>query len=169
MLRFTTIRTCLSRWSTAAMVGLCVFGSWTGQIAAFAQTAPDIPIDVETGFLQVQGAQPRFESASKIAGEAMVALHQQQILSVPHFTGSFFSEGKVFPYTLVGGSPQAGGTTEIPTQLIPIAMFFEGFEDESGEPIVLTSAHILPRVMSSPNFHTASYATGNGQFADAVQ
>src|SRR5262249_12680559 len=60
-------------------------------------------------------------------------------------------------------------TTEIPTQLIPIAMFFEGFEDESGEPIVLTSAPILPRVMSSPNFHTASYATGNGQFADAVQ
>jgi chitinase len=152
------------------MVGICVFGSWIGQMVAFAQTAQaDIPIDVETGFLQVQGAQPRFESASKIAGQGMVALHQQQILSVPHFTGSFFSEGKVFPYTLVGGSPQAGGTTEIPTQLIPIAMFFEGLEDESGEPIVLTTGHILPRVMSSPNFRTASYATGNGQFADAVQ
>jgi hypothetical protein len=137
---------------------------------AFAQSAPaNIPIDVETGFLQSQGAQPRFESASKITGEGTVALHQQQILSVPHFTGSFFSEGRVFPYTLVGTRPQAGGTTEVPTQVIAVSMFFEGFEDENGEPIVLTPGHILPRVMGSPNFRIASYATGNGQFADAVQ
>jgi len=137
---------------------------------SWAQTAQaDIPIDVETGFLQGQGAQPRFESASKIAVEGSVTLHQQQILSVPHFTGSFFSEGKVFPYTLVGTRPQAGGTTEIPTQVIPVSMFFEGFEDEHGEPIVLTPSQVLPRVMSSPNFRNAVYATGNAQFADAVQ
>ena len=138
---------------------------------AFSQSAPaDIPIDVETGFLQNQGAQPRFESASKIAGEGTIALHQEQMLSVPHFTGSFFYEGKVFPFTLVGARPQAGGTTEIPTQVVPVALFFEGFEDEHGEPIVLTPSHILPRVMSSPNFRAASYATvGSTQFADAVQ
>jgi hypothetical protein len=146
-------------------LGLCL--SKTG-LAQSEQA--EIPIGVETGFLQSQGAQPRFESASKITGEGTVALHQQQIGSVPHFTGSFFSEGKAFPYTLVGTKPQAGGTTEIPTQLVPVSMFFEGFEDERGEPIVLTPGHILPRIKDSPNFRTAPYATvGNAQFADAVQ
>jgi hypothetical protein len=136
---------------------------------AVAQSG-EIPIDVETGFLQSQGAQPRFESASKIAVEGSATLHQQQIVSVPHFTGSFFSEGKVFPYTLVGTRPQAGGTTEIPTQVIPVALFFEGFQDEHGETIVLTPSQVLPRVMGSPNFRSAPYtAVGNTQFADAVQ
>jgi hypothetical protein len=153
-----------SRWCCHLLLVVFLSG------LALAQSArADVPIDVETGFLQSQGAQPRFESASKIAVEGSLTLHQQQILSIPHFTGSFFSEGKVFPYTLVGTRPQAGGTTEIPTQLIPVSMFFEGFEDENGEPIVLTPGHILPRVMDSPNFRTAIYPTGNGQFADAVQ
>ena len=154
-----------SRWCRLLLLAVSLSN------CALAQSAhADIPIDVETGFLQSQGAQPRFESASKIATEGSVTLHQQQIVSVPHFTGSFFSEGKVFPYTLVGTRPQAGGTTEIPTQVIPVSLFFEGFEDERGEPIVLTPGQVLPRVMGSPNFRSTPYtAVGNAQFADAVQ
>jgi hypothetical protein len=48
-------------------------------------------------------------------------------------------------------------------------LFFEEFVDESGSPLVLDPAPVLPRVQSSPNFHKAQYATGLTQFADAVQ
>src|SRR5262249_8768561 len=95
------------------------------------------PTETEIGFLQSQGAQARFVSASKISTEAALALQRRTVSSVPHFSGSFALEGKTFPYTLVGATPQLGGTTEIPTQLIAVSVLLEGFVDQNGEPIVL--------------------------------
>ncbi|HET9839681.1 MAG TPA: hypothetical protein VFR84_15755 [Candidatus Angelobacter sp.] len=137
-----------------------------------AQTAPNDltqPIDAVGGFLQSQGAQPRFEGATRLSNDARVAVQQGRIFSVPHFAGSFAWQGKAYPYAMVGTRPQAGGATEIPTQIIPISMFFEEYADENGQPLVLDPAPILSRVQSSPNFHNANYQTGFTQFADAVQ
>jgi len=137
-----------------------------------AQTAPNDlaqPIDAAGGFLQSQGAQPRFEAATRLSNAARIAVQQGRIFSVPHFTGSFAWQGNAYPYTMVGTRPQTGGTTEIPTQIIPISMFFEEYADENGQPLVLDPAPILSRVQSSPNFHNANYQTGFTQFADAVQ
>jgi hypothetical protein len=127
------------------------------------------PIEADNGFLPSQGAQPRFESASKISPQAELALRQQRVISVPHFTGSFAVGARTFPFNIVGSSPQSGGTTRIPTQLKPIALLFEGYEDDKGEPIVLSPEPILASVANSPNFRTAQYQTGLTQFADAVQ
>ena len=142
-------------------------------VAARSQAAkPDkalSPTDTEIGFLQSQGAQPRFESASKISDETGFALQRRNVSSVPHFFGSFVFEGKTFPYTLVGATPQAGGITEIPTQLIAVSVLLEGFVDQQGEPIVLGPTDIVERVQNSPNFRNANYPTGFTQFADAVQ
>jgi len=142
-------------------------------VAAFSQSlaadASQRPTDQEVGFLQSQGAHPRFEAASKISADAAIALQRQAISSVPHFSGSFAFEGKTFPFTLVGSVPQAGGTTEIPTQLIVASVLLEGFVDQQGEPIVLGPSNILGRLQNSPNFRNAAYATGFTQFADAVQ
>ena len=141
-------------------------------ISIFAQSAsPDTsqPIDATGGFLQREGAQPKFEGASKLSSDARAALTQGRIFSVPHFSGSFESQGKAYPFTMVGVKPQSNSTTQIPVQIIPISLFFEEFVDENGAPIVLDPAAIVPRVQSSPNFHDAQYATGTTQFADAVQ
>jgi hypothetical protein len=127
------------------------------------------PIEAAGGFLQSQGAQPRFESASKLSLNARNAMKEGRVFSVPHFSGSFAWQGNVYPYTMVGSKPQSGGTTEVPVQLVPISMFFEEFADESGAPLVLDPTTVLPRVQSSPNFHKAQYLTGLTQFADAVQ
>ncbi len=137
-----------------------------------SQTAPEIaqtPISAESGFLQNQGAQPRFEAVSKMSGEARTAMSQGHILSVPHFSGVFAWQSKNYRYTLVGKKPQSGGTTVVPTQIIPISLFFEEFVDESGGHIILDPAPILPHVENSPNFHGASYQADFTQFADAVQ
>jgi hypothetical protein len=138
----------------------------------FAQSAtPETsqPIDATGGFLQQEGAQPRFEGASKLSSDARVALTEGRIFSVPHFSGSFEYQGKAYPFTMVGTKPQSNTTTQIPVQIIPISLFFEEFVDENGAPIVLDPGAIVPRVQASPNFHDAEYATGTTQFADAVQ
>ena len=127
------------------------------------------PIEATGGFLQREGAQPRFEGASKLSSDARAALTQGRIFSVPHFSGSFESQGKAYPFTMVGKKPQSNKTTQIPVQIIPISLFFEEFADENGVPIVLDPGAIMPRVQASPNFHDAEYATGTTQFADAVQ
>ena len=145
---------------------------WLLSQTGMAQTAPSDtsqPIDAAGGFLQSQGAQPRFEAASKLSADARVAVKQGRIFSVPHFTGSFVLEGTAYPYTIVGAKPQGGGSTEIPTQIIPISLYFEEYVDDNGQPLVLDPAPILPRVQASPNFHNAAYQTGFTQFADAVQ
>src|SRR5215813_13593772 len=98
---------------------------------------PEMPIVAEGGFLQNQGAQPRFQSASKISPDAVAALRQEQISSIPHFSSSFAFGNRTFPFSVVGTRPQAGGVTRIPTQLVPVAMLFEEFADQNGEPVIL--------------------------------
>lgn len=151
----------------AAMALLCLLHGY-----GFAQSDPPdttLPIDAAGGYLQSQGAQPRFEGASKLSSAAREAMREGRVYSVPHFSGSFALQGVNYPYTMVGNKPQAGGTTTVPVQLIPISMYFEEFADESGAPIVLDPAPVMARVQSSPNFRNAQYTTGVTQFADAVQ
>ena len=139
-------------------------------MAQSAQTElPQTPADADGAFLASQGAQPRFEFASKLSDGATQALREQRLSSVPHFSGSFAFEGKTFPYTIVGSRPQAGGTTVIPTQVIPVSLLFEGYADEKGGPIVLDPEPVMAKVKSSPNFRPADYQTGFTQFSDAVQ
>ncbi len=150
-----------------AIAFLCLFS-----VSAFAQSVtPETsqPIDATGGFLQREGAEPKFEGASKLSSAARMALTQGRISSVPHFSGSFESQEKAYPFTMVGAKPQSNATTQIPVQIIPISLFFEEFVDEHGAPIVLDPGAIVPRVQASPNFHDAQYATGTTQFADAVQ
>jgi hypothetical protein len=149
------------------MAVLCLLQGYS-----FAQTAPantSQPIDATGGFLQREGAQPRFEGASKLSPDAREAMKEGRIFSVPHFSGSFESQGKAYPFTMVGAKPQSNTTTEVPVQIIPISLFFEEFVDETGAPIVLDAGPVVTRVQSSPNFRNAQYATGTTQFADAVQ
>ena len=151
------------------MAALCLL-STLGFAQANSETSDTSqPIDTPGGFLQGQGALPRFEAASKISDDARTAMNQGQIVSVPHFTGSFAVQGTTYPYTIVGGKPQSGRTTEVPVQIIPISLFFEEYVDENGQQLVIDPAPILSRVEASPNFRNAQYLTGFTQFADAVQ
>jgi len=139
---------------------------------SFAQSAPvdaSQPIEATGGFLQREGAQPKFEAVSKLSPGARAALKEGRIFSVPSFSGSFALQGAIYPYTIVGGKPQAGGTTEVPVQLIPISLLFEEYADESGSPLVLGPGQVITRVVSSPNFSDAQYPNGVAQFADAIQ
>ena len=176
----SAVSSLITRWATTLAVLLAA--SLSMPAACLAQSAdadtprkpaePDISrkaAEADAQFLFTQGAHPRFESASKVSPEAEAAIRQQRIFSVPHFSGSFASDGRTVPYTIVGARPQSGGTTQIPTQILPISMIFDGYVDENGDPLVLDPEPILARVKGSPNFRAAQYSTGFTQFADAVQ
>jgi hypothetical protein len=159
------IRYALSRWTAAVLLSM----AW---IASAQSTVPEklpLPAEAEGGFLATQGAQPKYEVAGKMSAEAELALRRQQIASIPNYTGSFPFEGRTLPFNTVGTKPQDGGTTEIPTQMLPLVLLFDGYAEANGDPVVLDPGSIVPRIKSSPNFKAAQYQTGFTQFADAVQ
>src|SRR5882724_277709 len=55
--------------------------------------------------------------------------------TIPHWSGSFTYQGTKYPYTMAGGSPVAGGTTRIETQLMPLNFVLDGCPDENGNPM----------------------------------
>lgn len=129
---------------------------------------PIPPIQVDETFLQQAGAKMQFEHSDRIPAPQPIR-RAGPVTSVPTFTMSLNSQGQNYPVTMVGGAPEKGDTTEIPTQMFAVSLFFDGFVDEHGNNIVLDAGPIMARVMNSPNFRNASYRTGVTQFADAVQ
>lgn len=140
-------------------------------IAGLAQTSSraDSPTEVEDNFLQVAGAQSHFEASNKLSAMANLVLARDRVISVPHFNSSFAFQDKTFRFTVVGSDPKRGQTTTIPTQIIPLTLFFEGYQDENGDPIVLDAVPNLSTIVNSPSFRPAQYPGGYTQFGDAVQ
>src|SRR5882757_323061 len=66
-------------------------------------------------------------------------------------------------YTLVGRDPAQGGTTTIPTVLVPIVLSFDG------KNVVMDAAPDVARVLRSPVFSNFAFASGGDtQYADAM-
>jgi chitinase len=71
-------------------------------------------------------------------------------------------------YTLVGRDPALGGTSTIPTILVPIALSFES-KKVDGHPFVLNAAVNVPDLLASPVFSNFAFGPGNAmQYADAM-
>jgi hypothetical protein len=93
-------------------------------------------------------------------------------VTIPLWQASVSFAGPVQnPFTMVGRSPQFGGTTAITTQLLPITVVFQGSVDpSSGGPVTLTmDTQTIDQVLLGPDFQKASYDVGTTQFADAIQ
>jgi hypothetical protein len=87
--------------------------------------------------------------------------------ALPTWTASFDYGGSSYSYTIVGRAPQLGGTTRIDSVILPIYIFLGYLED--GRPVYFDGTSKLGRLLASPMFNDASYATGDTQFQDAVQ
>ena len=83
--------------------------------------------------------------------------------SVPVFTQAV---GQGF-YTLLGRNPSEGGTTTIPTVLIPITLSFEA-KKTAGKPFAMDATPDVPRVLRSPVFSSFAFPGGATQYADAL-
>ena len=84
--------------------------------------------------------------------------------TVPTFR---YSAGEA-SYTLAGGDPAKGGTTTIPTVLVPVTLAFEG-KKIAGKPFVMDAARQAGRITGSPVFTATPFpAGGSAQYADAL-
>ena len=84
--------------------------------------------------------------------------------AVPTFVHST-SQGS---YTLAGRDPGQGGTTTIPTVLVPIELSFDA-KKTAGKPFVIDAAPDASHVIRSPIFSSFGFASGNTtQYADAM-
>lgn len=54
--------------------------------------------------------------------------------ALPTWSGSFTTDGVAYPYTMVGTSPATGGTTRVPTIVIPLDLRF----DDDAQPLATT-------------------------------
>jgi chitinase len=90
---------------------------------------------------------------------------QQSVRTVPTFSRSFTANGKQYSYTIAGRRPELGGTTTIPTVIVPLALSFETVPKAQA---VLSRAK-LTEVLDSPVFQKFPFSTGNTQYGDAVQ
>ena len=63
-------------------------------------------------------------------------------------------------YTLVGRDPAQGGTTTIPTVLVPVTLSFEAKKTD-GKPFVMDAAADVSHVLRSPIFSKFAFPSGD--------
>lgn len=87
------------------------------------------------------------------------------VKTVPTFTGSFSTNGQQYSYAMAGQKPDAGGTTTIPTVLVPLSLSFHS----TGHAMVLDAKGEVREILESPIFQPYGFSTGTTQYGDAVQ
>jgi chitinase len=65
-----------------------------------------------------------------------------QTISLPTFTSTASVASVSYTYTLIGHAPAKGGTTTIPTVLVPVALTLDAPMDEAGRKAVLDAGAI---------------------------
>jgi hypothetical protein len=153
-----------------SLVALCLLSSGSFAQAQKAVT-PRLPVAIDASFFKSLGTTPKHTSSNKMSAAANAATKQQstRIVSIPNFSSSFTFQGTVFPFTMLGNKPEAGGTTEVPTSYVPISYFFDEFVDANGNNIVIDANALTHAVRESPEFDRFAYTSGDTQFTDAVQ
>src|ERR1700687_2139555 len=105
-------------FARVSLVALCLLSS-----DSFGQThkavTPRLPVAVDGSFFRALGTTPKHTSSNKMSAAANAATTQAplKIVSIPNFSSSFTFQGTVFPFTMLGHKPQAGGTKDGPTFL----------------------------------------------------
>src|SRR5205823_14052842 len=71
-------------------------------------------------------------------------------------------------YTIVGRDPAQGGSTTIPTVLVPITLSFES-RMTAGKPFIMDARPYVAEVLNSPIFSSVAFPSGGAtQYADAM-
>lgn len=145
-------------------------GKTTHEVVRLAPGAivPNGPFHLRYKTLNLLPAKVKEAVRAQVRGRNTVT----RVVTVPLWQGAMPVNGPVqTPFVMVGRTPARGGTTVIPTQLLPIALVFEGTTDPTtGQPIILAfDSQTVNLAAQGPDFAKAPYGTGTTQFADAVQ
>jgi hypothetical protein len=68
--------------------------------------------DLSSKITSAPGRSFRSVGTNKMSAAARDAItHGAEIISIPHFAGSFTTDGVVYPFIMLGGNPTQGGIT----------------------------------------------------------
>ena len=68
----------------------------------------------------------------------------------PTFTGSFMTNGKQYSYTIAGRKPESGGTTTIPTVVVPLSLSFDGSGGRNGHTVIANAEGTVREIYTRP-------------------
>ena len=116
---------------------------------------------------------PERENAAASANSAVIGNGTLFGLdTVPTFEGAFAatggpSQGRVFPYVMIGNDPKVGGTTTLPAKITTVSLRLLNADGSVNEVISYDPFENL--TLDSPVFADTLYGDGRSQFTDAVQ
>ena len=121
-----------------------------------------LSIDSQPDFLN-SAASPMLSTNVQVAQPSLA-----NVISIPNFQGSFVSRGRTWPFTMMGGPPTTGATTNIPVHIVAVSLKLQ-----NANLVTFTTVPVATfetPILKSPNFQPANYSSGSAiQFADAVQ
>ncbi len=92
----------------------------------------------------------------------LVAVQNMPAQTIPTFSGTFTTVGQEYSYTMVGQKPGSGGTTTIPTVVVPVTVSF-------GSRGLINAALAAQRFVHSPVFKPVVFGNEKAQYGDALQ
>lgn len=127
------------------------------------------PVVVSPGYFTQLNAVPKHLATNRLSTSTRAAIAEQdpRIVSLPYFSSSFSNDGTPYIYSMAGQAPAANRTTTIPTQYVPLSLYFDEFVDQNGNNITIDATTITQQIRQSPLFDNAEYASGTTQFVDA--
>jgi hypothetical protein len=139
---------------------------------ASAQTlrgTPRQPTTVPGGYFASLNSMPQHRAQNRLSAATNLATvsQAQNIVSIPTFSSSFSSDGQSYAFTMVGQNPSLRRTTSVPTDYIPLSLYFDEFVDQNGNNITIDATAMTREIKNSPLFDDAEYASGDTQFVDA--
>jgi hypothetical protein len=153
-------------------------------ICGFAQRLPDIssvkdlptttppkpkyqrlsPITIHPQSGVIHGA----ASSTVSEGTFGIPFSRANVITVPNYEVSFISRGKTWHLTMVGNTPEAGVSTNIPTHIVAVSLKLQ-----NADLVSFTTVPVAPfttPTLNSPNFQVSNYSSGAAiQFGDAIQ
>jgi hypothetical protein len=138
-----------------------------------AQETTKQPVETEATLRQFPAASQQTSSlASRHSVQerekADAALSSGVLQTLPHWRGSYSIGNQRYHYTIVGGNPEAGGTTEVKALIVPIRLTISDFSENGKTPLVLDATKVTGQILRSPIFKSSDYITGFQQFGDAM-
>jgi len=130
---------------------------------------PRLPAAVPGGYFAALNSTPQHRAENRLSAAVNLAAQAQSpnIVSIPTFSSSFTSDGQSYAYTMVGQNPALRRTSYVPTEYIPLSLYFDEFVDKNGNNITIDATTITREIRNSPLFENAEYASGDTQFVDA--
>jgi len=133
--------------------------------------AQDKPTQAEISLKQFPPASQQSSSlAARHSAEerqkADAALSSGNLQTLAHWRRSYSIGNKLYYYTILGAKPEAGGTTEIKTLIVPIRLTISDFSENGKTPLVLDATQITGQILRSPIFKRSDYITGFQQFGE---